>query len=72
MSTPSSKTRSSIRSDTVIGGMRRGSQAAVSTAAAAMQQAIIDLIEIGIQLPTANVTQNGASDDPMVVTRLTT
>jgi hypothetical protein len=53
--------------------MRRGSQAAVSTAAAAMQQqAIIDLIEIGIKLPTTNVTQNGAADDPMVVTRLTT
>jgi hypothetical protein len=49
MSTPSSATRSSMRSDTVIGGMRRGLHAAVDITTAATQPlAIIDLIDIGI------------------------
>jgi hypothetical protein len=38
-----------MRSDTVIGGMRRGLHAAVDTTTAATQpQTIIDLIDIGI------------------------
>jgi hypothetical protein len=48
MSTPSSKTRSSIRSDAVIGGMRRGLQALSTAMAARHPQAISDLFEIGI------------------------
>ena len=49
MSTPSSATRSSMRSETVIGGIRRGLHAAVAATTAATQpQAIIDLIDIDI------------------------
>src|SRR5271170_5191364 len=64
-STPSRATRSSIMSVTVIGGMRRGLQAAATnTMAVRHPQATIDLIEIGIKLPNGNVTQNNARRAP--------
>jgi hypothetical protein len=49
----------------VIGGMRRGLQAAAAnTMAVRHPPATIDLIEIGIKLPNGNVTQNKARRVP--------
>src|ERR1700722_1523341 len=58
ISTPSSISRSSMRSVTVVGGIRRGLQATVAVMTAPKHpQAMIDLIEICIQLPIRNGTQ---------------
>jgi hypothetical protein len=47
-----------MRSVTVVGGIRRGLQAIVAVMTAAKHpQAMIDLIEICIQLPIRNGTQ---------------
>src|ERR1700722_11980325 len=56
--TPSSMTRSSMRSVTVTGGIRRGLQAAVANMTAPRNpQATIDLYEICIMASTRNGTQ---------------
>src|ERR1700731_253854 len=58
ISTPSSVTRSSMRSVTVSGGIRRALQAAVAAITAARHpQAMIDLIEVCIKLFIRNGTQ---------------
>ena len=72
-STPSSVTRSSMRSSIVIGGTLRGEHAALpSNAAQSSPKAKIRLLEYGIWLPRCNGTQNRPRCDPIDVTRFTT